>query len=139
MVAKGESVPETSSVRIRQSLHSDLKVAAAELSELGGKVTMAGLLEEGIEGVLNTPLDSWVRWAKAGLDPVSVGDPSVSFRIRNDLSARLSVLAAHISRESHIDITKTHLLEVASRQVLAKARKEIGEMKALLKEIEHGG
>ena len=129
-------MPDSSSVRIRQSLHSDLKVVAADLSDKRGmKVTITELLEEGIEGLLIISLDDWVQWAKAGVDPVSVGEPSVSFRIRADLSTQLGVLAARITKESKIAITKTHLLEVASRKILAQAKQDIAEMDEFLGEL----
>lgn len=121
-----------SSIRIRASIHSDLRLLAAELAQQREMpITIGSLLEEGIEELFRTPLSEWVAWAKEGLASVVVGESSVSFRIRSDLSKHLGVLAAQISKESAIPITKIHLTEEAGRRIIAQVEAERKEMEDL--------
>ncbi len=121
-----------SSIRIRASLHNDLRLLAAELAEQREmSIPIASLLEEGIEELFQTSLTDWVTWAREGLASTEVGGLSVSFRIRSDLSKKLGVLAARISKRSNIPITKIHLIEEAGRHIIAQARAEQAEMEEL--------
>ena len=121
-----------SSIRIRASLHNDLRLLAAELAEQREMpITITSLLEEGIEGLFQTPLMEWVAWAREGRASIVVSEPSVSFRIYTDLSKKLGVLAARISKQSNIPITKIHLTEEAGRRIVAQIRTERVEIEAL--------
>jgi len=121
-----------SSIRIRAGLHSDLRLLAAELAEQREMpITIGSLLEEGIEELFRTPLSEWVEWAKEGVASVVVGESSVSFRIQSDISKQLGVLAAQISKDSTIPITKIHLAEEAGRRIIAQIKAERKEMEDL--------
>ncbi len=125
-----------SSIRIRVSLHRELRLLAAELAEQREmSITIASLLEEGIEELFQTSLTDWVAWAMGGLASIEVGEPSVSFRIRADLSKKLGVLAAQISKQSNIPITKIHLVEEAGRRIIAHVKAEQAEIEALIEMI----
>jgi hypothetical protein len=88
---------------------------------------MTSLLEEGIEALFQTEFAAWVAWAKEGQRPRESDETSVPFRIRADLSRKLGVLAAQISRQSNIPITKIHLMEETGRRILAQARAELAD------------
>lgn len=125
-----------SSIRIRARLHNALRLLAAELAEQREMpITIGSLLEEGIEELFRTPVSEWIAWAKEGLATVAVGEASVSFRIRSDLSMRLGVLAAKISKDSAIPITKIHLTEEAGRRIIAQVEAERKEMKDLVETL----
>jgi len=121
-----------SSIRIRASLRDDLRLLAAELARWRDMpMTMVSLLEEGVEGLFQTPLAQWVAWAKEGRASVLVGEPSLSFRIRSDLSKNLGILAAQISKQSAIPITKIHLIEEAGRRIADQVKTELKELEEL--------
>jgi len=120
-----------SSIRIRASLHNDLRLLAAELAEQREMpITITSLLEEGIEGLFPTSLAEWIAWAREGRASIAVGEPSVSFRISTDLSRKLGVLAALISKQSNVPVTKIHLAEEAGRRIVAQIGIERAEIEA---------
>ncbi len=117
------------SIRIRASLQRDLRLLAAKRSELRHtSITMTSLLEEGIEALFHMELAAWVVWAKAGQKQAESDEASVPFRIRADLSRKLGVLAAQISRQSNMPITKIHLTEEAGLRMFALARAEFADL-----------
>jgi hypothetical protein len=122
-----------SSVRIRTSLHNALRLAAAQLTEARDmQVTMRSLLEEEIEGVFARSLEEWARWAEAGQALERANETtSEPFRIRSDLSRRLTTLAASISQRSQVPVTKIQLLEEAGWKIVKKARQEVDELRAV--------
>lgn len=121
-----------SSIRIRASLHNDLRLLAAELAEEREMpITITNLLEEAVEGLFQTSFAEWVVWAGEGRASVEVGEPSVSFRISTNLSRKLGVLAAQISKQSNIPITKIHLMEEAGRRIVTQIKIERTEIEAL--------
>ncbi|MBV9689156.1 MAG: hypothetical protein JO202_05525 [Ktedonobacteraceae bacterium] len=122
-----------SSVRIRTSLHNALRLAAAQLTEACDmQVTMRGLLEEEIEGMLARSLEAWACWAEAGQALERAHETtSEPFRIRSDLSRRLTTLAASISQRSQVPVTKIQLLEEAGWKIVKKARQEVDELRAV--------
>jgi hypothetical protein len=122
-----------SSVRIRANQHRRLRLLAAQLSELRDMpVSLGSLLEEGIEGLFGVPMAEWVEWAKDGRASVSVGEESISFRIDSSLSKKVGVLAASISQQSKVPITKTHLIEEAGRRIIGQVEQEIADLQAVL-------
>lgn len=124
-----------SSTRIRASLHKELRLLAAELSvQRDMSITIASLLEEGIEGLFETTLAEWVAWAKEGRAPVEIGEQSISFRIRSDLSRKLGVLAAQITKYSGVPITKIHLTEQAGWRIISQVKAELAELEDMLAE-----
>ncbi len=124
---------QLTSIRIRTSLHDQLRLLAADLSrERQVRITMRSLLEEGVRGLFQQPLAQWVHWASQGIAPVSVGETSVSVRIRAELVRDLGVLAAHMTTQSRVPITKVHLLEEAGRRILAQVQEERDELDALV-------
>ncbi len=114
------------SIRIRASLQRDLRLLAAKRSELRNtSITMTSLIEEGIEALFQTELDVWVAWAKEEEQRARTeNEQSVPFRIRADLSRKLGVLAAQISRQSSVPITKIQLVEEAGQRVITQAGAE---------------
>lgn len=132
----------TTSVRLRSSLHQQLRLLAAALSRKRQvRVTMRSLLEEGVQGLFAVPLPVWVQWASESvtdLAPEDERDPrdSESFRIDADLVGNLGVLAAEISMRSPVPITKAHLLEEAGRRIIEEVQAAENELDATLQSLE---
>jgi|SRR6266446_4591359 len=128
---------DLASVRLRVKLHQQLRLLAADLAQKQRrKITIRSLLEEGIRGLFTWSLETWIRWANEGMAPVSVGEPSISFRINADLVRDVGLLAARIEAQSGVPITKIHLMEEAGRRILAHVQEDQAEMQNLLREIE---
>jgi hypothetical protein len=124
------AVPRAS-IRIRASLQRDLRLLAAKRSQqCNTSITMTSLLEEGIEALFQTELAAWVAWTKEDTRERESGETSVPFRIQTDLSRKLGVLAAQISRQSDVPITKIHLTQEAGQRILAQAGTEFADMLA---------
>lgn len=102
------------SVRIRRSLHDQLRLLAADLSrQRQTHITIRSLLEEGVRNLFTQPLLEWVQWASQGVATVSIGEQSISFRINANLVRDLGLLVAQITAQSKVPITRIHLLEEA--------------------------
>jgi hypothetical protein len=82
--------------------------------------------------VFARPLEEWTRWAEAGQALERAQETtSEPFRIRSDLSRRLTTLAASISQRSQVPVTKIQLLEEAGWKIVQKARQEVDELRAV--------
>jgi hypothetical protein len=129
-----------SSVRLRRSLHQQLRLMAAALSRKRQvRITMRSLLEEGVQGLFAVPIPVWVQWAsESALAPEDERNPidSESFRIDADLVGNLGVLAAEVSMRSPVPITKAHLLEEAGRRIIEQVQAAEGELDATLQPSE---
>ncbi|MGH2510956.1 MAG: ParA family protein, partial [Ktedonobacteraceae bacterium] len=113
-----------SSVRISISLRNQLKVLAKELStQQFNRVTIVGLLEEGIDSLLRLPLEEWVRWAKEERKPISVGEESIPIRIDAERANKIGLLAATIQQQSHVPMMIVDLTEEAGRRVISQIKK----------------
>lgn len=112
-----------SSVRISISLRNQLKVLAKELStQQFNRVTIVGLLEEGIDNLLRLPLEEWVRWAKEKRQPMSVGEESIPIRIDAERADKIGLLAATIQQQSHVPTMIVDLTEEAGRRIISQVQ-----------------
>src|SRR5260370_24320965 len=108
-----------SSVRIRIGLRNRLKITAKELSKLRPKrVTIMGLLEEGIDGLVCVPLEEWVRWAKEEREPT--GEESIPIRVDAERAGKIGLLAATIQQQSNVPVMIVDLIEEAGRRLLSE-------------------
>jgi len=128
---------DLASIRLHADLHDHLRVLAAELSQQRRvRITILSLLEEGIRAVCTQPLEAWVAWAAQDSNTVRIGEASISFRIHAELVRDLGVLAAHVTAQSKVPITKTHLIEEAGRRIIAQIEAEQRELDAMAHEAE---
>lgn len=113
------------SVRIGVSLRNQLKVLAKRLSTLDlstqrqNRLTIVGLLEEGIEDLLNIPLEELIQWAKEGRESINGGE-SIPIRIDADLANKIGFLAATIQEQSNVPMMIVDLTEEAGRRIIRR-------------------
>lgn len=116
---------EARSVRISVTLRNQLKVLARMLStQQLRRVTIVGLLEEGIDNLFQTPLEDLVRWAKEKQNLVSPGEESISTRIDAARAEKIGLLAATIQEQSHASIMIVDLTEEVGRRVISRFKQE---------------
>lgn len=108
---------EVRSVRISVSIRDQLKVLARELStRQKRRVTIAGLLEEGIDELAQTPLDDLMRWAKEKRSLVGLGEESTPIGIDAARAEMIGILAATIQERSQVSMTILDLMEEVGRR-----------------------
>jgi chromosome partitioning protein len=107
------------SVRISVFLRNQLKVLARRLSiQQSQRVTIVGLLEEGIDELFRTPLNDLVRWAKEKPNLVSFSVESIPIRVDAVRAEKIGLLAATIQEKSHVPVMIVDLTEEVGRRVI---------------------
>lgn len=112
---------EVRSVRISVSLRNQLKVLARRLStQQSQRVTIVGLVEEGIDELFRTPLNDLIRWAKEKPNLVSLSVENIPIRIDAARAEKIGLLAATVQEKSHAPVMIVDLTEEVGRRVISR-------------------
>src|SRR5258708_18547432 len=114
-----------SSVRISVGLRNQLKVIARKLSaQRLNRVTIVGLLEEGIDDLFRLPLEELVQWAKEGRRSSSVSEESIPIRIDSERADKIGLLAATIQEQSNVQLIIVDLTEEPEPRIISHFKQE---------------